>query len=193
MQYYRVKIVGETPLVMNNNAIMLDGPVDRGADKAKYDREHYLEKCYRDYKGKLIIPSDAIKAMLVAGCSFITDSPRQYGIRRQSFAPVVDAAVFVRQDGILGITDEKVHPWTAIVNLNPKLGPKGPRGPRTRPRISPPWSTETLIMVADDAMKAEILQKIATAAGVMCGLLDGRKKGMGRCKVMLEVCDEPEI
>ena len=73
---YRLSLKGITPLLMNNNSGLLGPPEDKGRDKAQWEREHITDKLYRNAGGELIIPARAIKAMLIAGCRFVTDKPK---------------------------------------------------------------------------------------------------------------------
>src|SRR5678815_4680924 len=138
---FTLKIRGITPLVMNSNAALLDGGIDKGRDKAKYEREHFQDLCYRNAEGALYIPARAIKKSLTVACKFVTDKPKGIGVK--SFGPIIEGAVLVDSDAVLDVPIEAVQPWTVVVNLDPSKGPKGPRGPRTRPLIPIAWSAET--------------------------------------------------
>ncbi len=171
---------GRTPLVMNSNSHLIEG-VDKGRDKAGYEREHFLDLTYRSPKGELYIPARAVKKALIIACRFIADKPR--GTSFKSFGPLVEAALIVEEDAALNVSSEKVVPWTVVVNLEPSKGPRGPRGPRTRPLIPIPWEAATTVRTFDGLLTKEIVQRIADAAGWKCGLLDGRSIDMGRCDI----------
>jgi len=178
---FAVRITGITGLVMNSNASLLDGGVDKGRDKAEYERQHFRDLCYRHGNGDLYIPARAIKKCLILGCKFITEKPR--GVAFKSYGPIVEAALLVEQDATLSVGIDAVEPWSAVVNLDPSKGPKGPRGARTRPLIPTPWSAQTAITVMDDLLTGDVLARIADAAGKRCGLLDARTIDYGRCHI----------
>jgi|ERR1017187_322402 hypothetical protein len=183
---YTVKIEGFSPLVMNSNAFLLlpRGEQDKGRDPAEYEREHFLDKCYRspDSKG-LVIPARCIKKAFVEACKFLPEKPK--GVSFKSFAPFIQSAAIFTEDALLDVPIEKVIPLTLVVNLDPSKGSKGPRGPRTRPAIQPPWNAETTIKVFDPILKKDVLQRIADRAGTQVGLLDGRSIDFGRCVITI--------
>lgn len=175
---------GRTPLVMNSNSGLLDGGIDKGRDKAQWEREHYLDSIYKNAGGQLFIPSRAVKKALILSCRFIADKPR--GTSFKSFGPLIEAAMIVEDDAILNVSVEKVVPWTVVVNLDPSKGPKGPRGARTRPLIPLPWKAATTIRAFDALITQEILSKITEAAGWKVGFLDARAIDMGRCDITVK-------
>lgn len=180
-------IVGQTPLVMNSNSALLEGPKKKPEgvrDHAEWEREHFLDKTYRTASGALCIPERAIKKMLVNGCKFCGQKPK--GTSFKSFGPLLEAALIVEGEGVLDTPIDRVVPWTAIVGLDPSKGPKGPRGPRTRPLIPLPWATSVTVRVFDALLTRQMLQIIAEAAGWKCGILDGRAVDMGRCDITVK-------
>jgi hypothetical protein len=181
---FSVEIRGITPLVMNSNAALLDGGVDKGRDKAAYEREHFRDLCYRQPDGSLYIPARALKKSMMLACKFITDKPKGVGVK--SFGPIIEGALLVDADALLSVSIDQVQPWTAVVNLDPSKGPKGPRGPRTRPLIPVPWTAATTLTVMDDLLSADVLGRIAEAAGKRCGLLDARSIDYGRCFIAVK-------
>lgn len=184
---YTVKIEGFSPLVMNSNAALLSvGGEDKGRDPAAYEREHFLDKCYRTPDGTgLVIPARAIKKAFIEACKFLPEKPK--GVAFKSFGPFIQNATIFTEDALLDVPISKVIPLTLVVNLDPSKGPKGPRGPRTRPAIQPPWHAETTIKVFDPILKKDVLQRIAERAGAQVGLLDGRTIDFGRCIITINV------
>jgi hypothetical protein len=181
---FQWKATGITPLVMNSNAALLDGHLDKGRDKAAYEREHFRELCYLTPANELYIPARAIKKSALLACKFITEKPKGVGVK--SFGPILEGALLVDADAMLSVPLAHVQPWSAIVNLDPSKGPKGPRGPRTRPRVPLPWTAETTITVLDDLLSLPVLATIFEAAGKRCGLLDARTIDYGRCQITIK-------
>lgn len=178
---FSLKLRGITPLVMNSNAALLDGGVDKGRDKAAYEREHFRDLCYRHPDGALYIPARAIKKMAIVACKFLTVKPK--GVAVKSFGSIIEGAMLVDGDAMLDASIDAVVPWTAVVNLDPSKGPKGPRGPRTRPMIPVPWRAETSVTVMEDALTDDVLERVFDIGGKRCGLLDARSIDYGRCHV----------
>lgn len=182
---YRIKIEGITALVMNANMQMLDtDSKDSARDKGAWEREHFMEKTYRNADMKFVIPARAIKKAFVDGSRFVTSKPK--GIGFKSWGPIIVGAAIVCDDAVLDVAESKVKPLTMVVNLDPTKGPKGGRGPRTRPAITPPWHAETEVEVLDPILTLDVLQDIAERAGKQVGLLDGRAIDFGRCFITVE-------
>lgn len=180
---YAVNIVGVTQLLMNSNTALLTGE-EKGRDPAKYEREHFMDKVYKNPDGKLIIPARALKRAFVEACKFLPLKPK--GVSFKSYGPFIQSATLFPGDAILDVPANRVTQYTMVVNLDPSKGPKGPRGPRTRPMIPLPWKAETSIEVIDPILTLDVLQQIAERAGKQVGLLDGRSIDYGRCIITIE-------
>jgi hypothetical protein len=181
---FRVSIKGITPLVMNSNAALIDGGLDKGRDKAAFEREHFRDLCYQTSAGALYIPARALKKALINATKFTTKKPKGVGFK--SYGPLIEAAVLIDADAELSTKLGDVQAWTAVVNLDPSKGPKGPRGARTRPMLPLPWSAETSLMAMDDLLSGDVLSEIAELAGKRCGLLDARSIDYGRCFITVK-------
>lgn len=179
---FQIEISGLTPLVMHSNAGLQGPAVDKGRDKLQWEREHMLDCTYRNPEGQLVIPGHAIRKMAINACRFVTDKPK--GAAFKSFGPLIEATLFVEEDAVLDVSVDKVIEYIAVVNLDPSKGPKGPRGPRCRPMVPMPWNAETYCTLIDDAITDEHLAKILDVGGRLCGLLDGRTIGFGRCEIV---------
>jgi hypothetical protein len=181
---YGLTFEGISALVMNSNTALLAGGEDKGRDPAKYEREHFREKAYTDPMGELMIPARAIKKMAVEACKFYPKKPK--GTNFKSFGPFIQAATIVPNDALLGLKLEALQPLTLIVGLDPSKGSKGPRGPRTRPMIPPPWHARAELIVFDPILTFDVLAEIFDRAGKQVGLLDGRAIDFGRCLISLK-------
>ncbi len=181
---YLVTLEGISTLVMNSNAALLDGKEDKGRDPAQYEREHFLDKTYRTDAGALYIPARAIKKSFIEACKFLPEKPK--GVSFKSYAPFIQSATLFPEDALLDIAVDKVCPLTLVVNLDPSKGNKGPRGPRTRPAIAPPWNASCVLHVVDPILKLDVLQRIAERAGKQVGVLDGRAIDFGRCYIRVK-------
>lgn len=181
---YTVTCEGVSALVMNSNAALLVGE-DKGRDPAAYEREHFREKAYVADDGKtLVIPARALKKSLIEACKFLPEKPK--GVSFRSFGPFIQAATLVPEDLKLRAMVDDLRPLTLVVNLDPSKGNKGPRGPRTRPMLSPGWVATGELIVFDPILKEDVLGRIADRAGKQVGLLDGRAIDFGRCFISLK-------
>lgn len=178
---YELTLEGFSALVMNSNAALLTGGEDKGRDPAQYERDHYLDKCYRNTTGSLVIPARAIKKAMIDACRFLPEKPK--GTNFKSYGPFIQAAMIITSDLVLNVTEDRVFPLTLVVNLDPSKGNKGPRGPRTRPCIAPPWGGRCEAVVVDPILKLDVLERLAERAGKQVGFLDGRAIDFGRAYV----------
>lgn len=175
---FEAKLDGLTPMLMHSNSGMLGPKPDKGRDLLQWEIDHMMDMTYRDSEGRLIITTAALQKSMINACRFVTDKPKG---RVKSFAPLVEATVFIESDAVLDTPIDKLKPYIAIVSLDPSKGPRSPKGPRCRPMIPLPWHAETTITLIDDAISDEHLAKICDAAGRFCGLFDGRAIKFGRC------------
>ena len=181
---YRMNLVGISALVMNSNSALLNGGEDKGRDPVQYERDHFREKGYTDADGQLVIPARAIKKTLVNACKFYPKKPK--GTNFKSFGPFIEAATIVPEDAGLGVTADALKPLTLVVNLDPSKGPKGGRGPRTRPMLPAGWKATAELIVFDPILTIDHLQEICDRAGKQVGVLDGRAVDFGRCEITLQ-------
>ncbi len=182
---YTVTFEGVSALVMNSNTALLAGGEDKGRDPAAYEREHFREKAYFDpADNTLLIPARAIKKALQEACKFLPEKPK--GVSFKSYGPFIQAATLVPNDARLSATVSDLRQLTMVVNLDPSKGNKGPRGPRTRAMLPPPWKATTELIVFDPILKQDVLERIAERAGKQVGLLDGRAIDFGRCFITLK-------
>lgn len=180
---YHLKIEGVSALLMNSNAALIEGE-KKGRDPAQYEREHFLDKTYRDEAGRLVIPARALKKAFVEACKFLPLKPK--GVNFKSYGPFLQSATIFPEDAVLDVPIERVKPLTLVVNLDPSKGSKGPRGPRTRPAIAAPWNAVASIEVIDPILTPDVLSQIAERAGLQVGLLDGRAIDYGRCLITVK-------
>src|SRR4030095_7385837 len=108
---------GVPPILMHNNAGLLAPKEDKGRDPLQWERDHILDLTYHTDAGELYVPARAIRKMLINGCRFVTDKPK--GSSFKSFAPLLEAALVIEEDGLLGIDMAKVQECIMVVNLDP--------------------------------------------------------------------------
>ena len=182
--HFMLTLQGISALLMNANTTI---GVDKGRDPAAWEREHYRDAAYTNTDGQLVIPARAIKKAAIEACKFYPAKPK--GTAFKSFAPFIQAATIVAGDALLFIgvgpdarpaTIDDLTPFTTIVNLDPSKGPRGPKGPRTRAMLAPPWRATAEVIVFDTILTEAHLAEIYERAGKQCGLLDGRTIDFGR-------------
>lgn len=171
-------------LIMNSNAALLSGGEDKGRDPAAYEREHFRDKAYTDGNGGLVIPARCVKKGLMEACKFLPEKPK--GVAFKSYGPFIQSATLVPLDARLSGTVDDLKPFALVVNLDPSKGNKGPRGVRTRPMLPTPWTATCDLIVFDQILKQDVLERIAERAGKQVGFLDGRAIDFGRCLVSVK-------
>jgi hypothetical protein len=182
--HYHLGVEGISGLIMNSNHKLIVGE-DKGRDPAAYELEHFREKAYTGPDGQqLIIPARAMKKTFINACRFLPEKPK--GVSFKSYGPFIEAATIFPVDFELDATLDQLIPFTNVVSLNPSLGPKSPRGPRTRPMLPTPWRAHGEMLVIDPILTLDVLQRIAERAGKQCGLLDGRAIDFGRCFITVK-------
>ena len=97
---YHLKIEGVSALLMNSNSALLAGE-DKGRDPAQYERDHFLDKTYRDEEGCLVIPARALKKSFIEACKFLPLKPK--GVHFKSYGPFLQSATLFPEDAILDV------------------------------------------------------------------------------------------
>lgn len=178
---YVLNITGLTPLLFNRFPSQEEEAEKKSVrDKTQFEREHVLNRLYRTNDGEIYIPSNAIHKCLTMGCRFVPEKPKG---SFKSYGPLIEAALVIEDDAILNVDVKKLVPFEAAVSLNTSRGKGGGTGTRVRPMVPLPWATKTSCIVVDDGITKDMLAVIADRAGRLCGLMDGRKIGMGRCQI----------
>lgn len=168
---YTVTIKGLTPLVMNNADVMIKWEgVDKGSNKAKWEREHVDDMLYVDAAGRPMLPMANLKASLRDSCKFMTTRPRP---PLRSWTPLVDSALIVMEDALIA------EPWAAFAAT---VGVQGKKNIRWRPRFQE-WSSSFGIVVFDPQLTIAVLEDIAYRAGRYVGIGDALKIGFGRYRM----------
>lgn len=168
---YTVTIKGLTPLVVNSARTMIEwAGMDKGSDKAEWERAHVADKLYTDLKGRVVLPMANLKASLVDACKFLTTKPRP---PLRSWSPLVQSAIVIMDDAPI---DEPWAPFGTTVGLNGRLNV------RWRPRFLE-WSSQFGIVVIDAQLTLPILEDLAYRAGRYVGIGDGTKIGLGRYRM----------
>ena len=168
MKTIQVEIKGISPLLMNNPASMLDEATQSKTRKRTEKRDIKTEAeslAYKDNKGFLYIPAQAVKGCLIGGASYI-----KFG--KFSAKPIIAGAVHISPDKIsLGTKNYEIDIRTVVIQRN--------RVPKARPMIED-WKAsfdleydETLVSNSDD------LKHILEEAGKRVGLLDFRPQRYG--------------
>lgn len=166
MKTVKIELTGESPLLMNNPASMME---EQSSTKktAKYDIKKDAEKlAYKDAKGVLYVPAAAIKGCLIGGASYV-----KFG--KYAAKPLIAGGVRIRPEKVsLGIKKYDIDVRTVVIQKA--------RVVKGRPMIRN-WKIsfeleydETLIPDAKAALKP-----IFEDAGKRVGLLDFRPQKLG--------------
>lgn len=181
---FRARLVGLTPLLMNNPASMLvtDAPKVKGKKTNPTAEEDAAVKAYRLATGELYVPTVMVfQSMIEAGKLFNDpDNPRRrisYKIAAALFPPATEGFPLFDVNGEV-VTEYVIDVRRAVV--------QGQGIPRARPRIDLPWSVQIEMGFDADLLSGEALYTVLATAGKQTGIMDYRpqKKGpYGRFQV----------
>ena len=189
MQQIKVRIEGVSPLMMHNGRLVnpLD-PIVKEIKKItgktkKTDEDHeqiarleFIGGLYYDSKIGPYIPQNCIWATIRAGARFQKKGP---AVERGLM--VVDSMNALEYTGPRKSTEMFDAGFADIRNAKPP-GSSG-QVMRCRPKFDPPWFVNFTLMFDAAQMSSDELRHWVEQAGLLSGLCDGRKIGMGRYTV----------
>lgn len=169
MSYLKIKLVGDSPLLMNNPASMKsDG--DKPSPVKVYDPEKEAAKkaYWNKDKTSLVVPALCVQAMMVVGCD------KRYKIAKLSAKSYVAGCVTVKPEHIpLNTTEYEIDERTVVIQRS--------RVFCWRPRFNE-WQIEFDLIYDEDIFvpgSEKLLVDLLNDCGKRVGLLDYRpaKKG----------------
>jgi hypothetical protein len=170
---YLLKITGVTPLIVHNSDSMIDADpeLDKGSDKAAWEKAHIENYLYRNTANELILPAKCLRRAFSDSCKFMTTRPQ--GLMR-SWGPLVQSATIFPEDLVL--RPNKWKPFGAVVVVG------GRRIIRWRPRFEA-WGGEATVVCFDAQLKLHVIQDLVNRTGAYVGLGTGRRIGFGRARI----------
>jgi len=166
MKKIKVKITGETPLLMNSPKAMIEESSGLTKKTQKQDMEKEAKKlAYTKKSGELYIPSSAIKGSMVGASAY--KKAGKFALR-----PLVAGGCHILPNEVgLNTTSYKLDIRTVVIQRN--------RVVKARPRVEN-WKAEFEISY-DETLIAnpEILREVLEDAGRRVGLLDFRPAKLG--------------
>lgn len=166
MKKIECEIVGETPILMNNPASMLDVQDTTRIKGKKYDQEKEAEKvAYRTIKGELYVPSSAIK-----GCMLNASKMMKAG--KFALRPILAGGVRIEPTEVL-LGTKKYEPDLRTVVIQHQ------RVVKARPKISD-WKLKFNIVYNSELISdPNIIRKVLEDGGMRIGILDFRPSNGG--------------
>ena len=166
VEVYKVRIVGERPLLMHKIPENL-GEKSRSGEKVdpREEAEKYL---YRDDEGKICVPALNVKAS-------IREAAKDYkvpGKGRKTFKDYVKAGIIVEPEMIPLKTPNGDPEKAWKVDIRPVVVQRS-RIMRARPRFDQ-WELEFYVKILDPIITPEDLKKFIEDAGRFKGLCDFR-------------------
>jgi len=167
MKKIKVEIKGMSPLLMNSPKSMLDQAL--GAEMKiktkKYVPKDEAEKvAYRTEKGKLFVPSTAVRASMINASSFKK-------IGKYAAKAIVSASVYIPEpELILDKQKYDVDMRTVVIQRS--------RVVKFRPVIKE-WKLNFEMIYNPDLIDPDFIKQILTEAGQRIGLLDFRPQKTG--------------
>lgn len=173
MKKIECEITSQTPILMNSPKAMLEpkNPVSKKTEKLDYEAE--AEKlAYRDSKGFLYVPAQAIKGCMLNACSFVK-------IGKFSAKPIIAGGVRISpiEIQILDLKGKPVKDYE--IDLRTVVIQGKNRVVKSRPKISN-WKLNFEIMYNEKMISDnDIIRQILTDAGERIGILDFRPQKSG--------------
>ena len=171
MKKIKVEIKGETPLLMNNPASMIEEQIGmkkatRMKTRTKKDAEKEADKlAYRKSNRELYIPSEAIRGSLLGAASYKK-------IGKYAARGIMAAGIQITPEQVgLGIKAYDLDIRTVVIQRN--------RVVKIRPRINN-WKAKFEIEYDETLIgNPEIIKEVLEDAGKRVGLLDFRPQKTG--------------
>ena len=166
MKEIQVEIEGITPLLMNSPKAMLDPQPEVKSARKKYDPKVEAEKvAYRTEKGKLYVPSTAIKGTMVNAAAY--KKAGKFALR-----PFIAGGVRLKEsEVILDNQKYEIDIRTVVIQRS--------RVVKWRPKVFPWKLNFTLIYNENTITDPKILKEVLNEAGERVGILDFRPQKLG--------------
>lgn len=166
MKEIKIELVGVTDLLMNSPAGMLEPTKEVKSKLKKYDPKTEADKvAYKNSKGKLYVPSTAIKGAMINASSF--KKAGKYALR-----PIIAGGVRIKESEII-LNKQKYE-----IDLRTVVIQRA-RVVKARPRISDWKLNFTIIYNEEMISNVDIIKEVLSEAGARVGLLDFRPQKTG--------------
>ena len=167
MSYLKIKLVGDSPLLMNNPASMLENDKSSAVKQYVPGIEAAKKAYWNKDKTALIIPSRCIHAMMVAGCD------RRYKIGKLGAKSYIAGCITIQPEDVsLNTKEYEIDERTVVIQKSRVLC--------WRPKF-PTWEIEFDLIYDNDIFSGseKVLIDLLNDCGKRVGLLDYRpaKKG----------------
>ncbi len=166
MKTVKIELTGDSPLLMNNPATMMDEQTST-KKTAKYNHKERAEKlAYKDDKGILYVPAAAIKGCIIGGASYV-----KFG--KFAAKPMIAGGVHIKPEKVsLGTKKYELDIRTVVIQRA--------RVVKARPMIEN-WKLN-FELEYDESLIPDPLNQIKPIiedAGKRIGLLDFRPQKLG--------------
>jgi hypothetical protein len=172
-----IQVTGTSPLLMHNYSVEAVEEKSRAKKNSAIKKTDDVESyCYRDDKGYLAIPTNNFIGCLGMAAKSEPD-PR---------SPRKSAHDLVRGAVIPGEFHACFEPMTKTYDYEDKQRAVVQQSavPRIRPAMRSGWQlTFSILIQTPEYLHPEFIHQLATNAGLLNGLCDGRKIGYGRFRV----------
>lgn len=165
-----IRLVGLTPLLMNNAASQLGADRARSRRKSVFVPEEEAEKAaYRDSQGYLVFPTAGIRSSILKAASQL----KAEGIRgRKSLAQVLSGVLFPVEEFVWVTRDGKPLKEYAVDIRRAVVQRQGVL--KARARVDLPWEIRAVFALDLDRVTPGFLESIEEAANIA-----GRSVGIG--------------
>lgn len=167
MKKIQVELKGISPLLMNSAKAMIDQALgsEMQLKTKKYDPKEEAEKvAHRNKKGKLFVPSVAVRAAMINASSFKK-------IGKYAAKSIVSASVYIPEpELILNKQDYEIDARTVVIQRS--------RVVKFRPLIED-WKLKFEMLYNEELIDEKFIKQILIEAGQRIGLLDFRPQKTG--------------
>jgi hypothetical protein len=139
-------------------------------------RKFAEQKAYRNKKGELVIPCDAIKTIIRNASKELVGVKKSKNIER-----VIRSGLFIKEDGEGLSLGKKDHDGIVRDIITRTEGKKQTRVPTYRPLIRE-WKTKGTLNLFDDELSPDFIKQALSLGGIRYGLLSHRPD-FGRFKI----------
>lgn len=182
MKTLHIKLIGLSPLLMNNPAAMLNleaGKQKLGKKSVPTAEEQMKASKYLLPDGNLYVPAVAVRNCLL-------NATKGQLVNRRSALPFISGGILIRDEVFPLYRDgEPIH--GDAVTMDARRAVVQNQGiTRVRAKVELPWELDCVFDYNEDIVDIEVVKKVAERAGQIVGLLDYRveKKGwFGRFEV----------
>lgn len=164
MRYCRINIEGTSPYSQSRNH---EAPKLEKETHDDYDRRTWREKCTTNEAGNIVVPGFALKQAIDYAAGLL--SIKVPGGGAKTYTKLFKTGIGVFDDLDLQVTKDQVSAIRLHVHANGQRG-SGKRVFKHFPIVPAPWGGEIDVVVIDETIPNDVVEKVIVAAGRAAGV-----------------------